>query len=86
MHLIISAKAGTDVVALTQAARAFLHDRFADHKFMFGAHTDKESAGHIHVHAVITVKNESGQKIHPPSRNLRRVAKGPTRSTLRRKV
>ncbi|MEH6952834.1 relaxase/mobilization nuclease domain-containing protein (plasmid) [Nitrobacter sp. NHB1] len=65
MHLIISAKAGTDVGALTNAARAFLHDRFADHKFMFGIHTDKESAGHIHAHAVITVKNESGQKIHP---------------------
>lgn len=65
MHLIISAKAGTDVAALTDAARAFLHDRFADHKFMFGVHTDKESAGHIHAHAVITVKNESGQKIHP---------------------
>lgn len=65
MHMIISAKAGTDVAALTDAARAFLHDRFADHKFMFGVHTDKESAGHIHAHAVITVKNESGQKIHP---------------------
>lgn len=65
MHLIISAKAGTDVAALTNAARAFLHDRFVDHKFMFGVHTDKESAGHIHAHAVITVKNESGQKIHP---------------------
>lgn len=65
MHLIISAKAGTDVAALTDAARAFLHDRFADHKFMFGVHTDKESSGHIHAHAVITVKNESGQKIHP---------------------
>ncbi len=65
MHLIISAKAGTDVAALTNAARAFLHDRFADHKFMFGIHTDKESAGHIHAHAVITVKNELGQKIHP---------------------
>ncbi|ABE64875.1 conserved hypothetical protein (plasmid) [Nitrobacter hamburgensis X14] len=65
MHLIISAKAGTDVAALTDAARAFLHDRFADHKFMFGVHTEKESAGHIHAHAVITVKNESGQKIHP---------------------
>ena len=65
MHLIISAKAGTDVAALTNAARAFLHDRFADHKFMFGVHTDKESAGHIHAHAVIAVKNESGQKIHP---------------------
>ncbi|MEO6381664.1 MAG: relaxase/mobilization nuclease domain-containing protein, partial [Nitrobacter sp.] len=65
MHLIISAKAGTDVAALTNAARAFLHDRFADHRFMVGVHTDKESAGHIHAHAVITVKNESGQKIHP---------------------
>ncbi|WP_454634765.1 relaxase/mobilization nuclease domain-containing protein [Bradyrhizobium cenepequi] len=65
MHLIISAKAGTDVAALTDAARAFLHDRFADHKFMFGVHMDKESAGHIHAHAVIAVKNESGQKIHP---------------------
>jgi type IV secretory pathway VirD2 relaxase len=65
MHVIISAKAGTDVAALTNAARGFLHDRFADHKFMFGVHTDKESAGHIHAHAVITVKSESGQKIHP---------------------
>lgn len=71
MHLIISAKAGTDVVALTDAARAFLHDRFGDHKFMFGVHTDKESAGHIHAHAVITVKNESGQKIHPGPETFR---------------
>lgn len=65
MHLIISAKAGTDVTALTNAARSFLHDRFADHKFMFGVHTDKEADGHIHAHAVITVKNEAGQKMHP---------------------
>ena len=65
MHLIISAKAGTDVAALTRAARAFLHDRFADHKFMFGVHTDKEAEGHIHAHAVIAVKSESGQKLHP---------------------
>ena len=65
MHLMISAKAGTDVGALTNAVREFLHDRFADHKFMFGIHTDKESEGHIHAHAVITVKNEAGQKIHP---------------------
>jgi type IV secretion system T-DNA border endonuclease VirD2 len=65
MHLIISAKASTDVAALTNAARAFLHDRFADHKFMFGVHTDKLAEGHIHAHAIISVKNESGQKIHP---------------------
>jgi type IV secretory pathway VirD2 relaxase len=65
MHLIVSAKAGTDVAGLTNAARAFLQDRFADHKFMFGVHTDKEADGHIHAHAIIAVKNESGQKIHP---------------------
>ena len=65
MHLIVSAKAGTDVEALTRAARAFLHDRFADHKFMFGVHTDKEAQGHVHVHAVVAVKSESGQKLHP---------------------
>lgn len=65
MHLIVSAKAGTDVEALTRAACGFLHDRFADHKFMFGLHTDKEADGHIHVHAVVAVKSESGQKLHP---------------------
>lgn len=65
LHLILSAKAGADVEALRRAAHAFLHDRFADHKFMFGVHTDKQAEGHIHVHAVITVKSESGQKLHP---------------------
>lgn len=65
MHLILSAKTGTDVEALRRAARAFLHNRFADHRFMFGVHTDKEADGHIHAHAVITVKSESGQKLHP---------------------
>jgi type IV secretory pathway VirD2 relaxase len=65
MHLIVSAKAGTDVEALRRAARNFLQDTFADHKFMFGVHVDKATAGHIHAHAVIAVKNEAGQKIHP---------------------
>lgn len=65
MHLIVSGKAGTDVAAFTRAVRAFLHDRFADHKFMFGLHTDKAAEGHIHAHAVIAVKSESGQKLHP---------------------
>ncbi len=65
MHLILSAKTGTDVEALRRAARALLHNRFADHRFMFGVHTDKEADGHIHAHAVITVKSESGQKLHP---------------------
>jgi type IV secretory pathway VirD2 relaxase len=65
MHLMLSAKAGIDVEALRRTARGFLHDRFGDHKFMFGIHVDKETAGHIHVHAVVALKSESGQKLHP---------------------
>ncbi len=71
MHLILSAKAGTNIEALARTARSFLNDRFADHKFMFGVHSDKEAEGHIHVHAVITVKNASGQKIHPGRETFR---------------
>jgi type IV secretory pathway VirD2 relaxase len=71
MHLMLSAKAGTDVEALRRAARSFLHDRFGDHKFMFGIHVDKEAAGHIHVHAVIAAKSESGQKLHPGPETFR---------------
>ena len=71
MHLMLSAKAGTDVEALTRAARAFLHDRFADHKFMFGVHVDREADGHIHAHAVIAVKSKSGQRIHPGPETFR---------------
>lgn len=65
MHLMLSSKADADPEALRRAARAFLHDRFADHRFLFGVHVDRETDGHIHIHAVITVKDESGQKIHP---------------------
>lgn len=71
MHLMLSSKAGTDVEALRRAARSFLHDRFGDHKFMFGIHVDKEAAGHIHVHAVIAAKSESGQKLHPGPETFR---------------
>jgi hypothetical protein len=41
MHLMLSAKAGTDVEALRRTARGFLHDRFGDHKFMFGIHATR---------------------------------------------
>ena len=71
MHLMLSAKAGIDVEALRRAARSFLHDRFGDHKFIFGIHVDKESAGHIHIHAVIAAKGESGQKLHPGPETFR---------------
>lgn len=70
MHMIVSAKAGTDVKAFTSAVRSFLHQQFADHRFMFGVHTDKAEAGHIHAHAIVAVRGENGVKLHPGPRDL----------------
>ena len=70
MHMVVSAKAGTDVKVFTTAVRSFLHQQFADHKFMFGVHTDKAEAGHIHAHAIVAVRSESGTKLHPGPTDL----------------
>ena len=70
MHMVVSAKAGTDVKDFTNAVRSFLHDRFSDHKFMFGVHTDKAEAGHIHAHAIVAVRSETGTKLHPGPSDL----------------
>jgi type IV secretory pathway VirD2 relaxase len=70
MHMVVSAKAGTDVQAFTNAVRSFLHQEFADHKFMFGVHTDKAAAGHIHAHVIVAVRSESGTKLHPGPNDL----------------
>lgn len=70
MHMVVSAKAGTDVTAFTHAVRAFLHTQFVDHKFMFGVHTDKLEAGHIHAHAIVAVRGENGAKLHPGPADL----------------
>jgi type IV secretory pathway VirD2 relaxase len=71
MHMIVSAKSGTDVEAFTNSVRGFLHEQFADHKFMFGVHTDKADAGHIHAHAIVTVRNGDAQKISPGPQDFR---------------
>ena len=70
MHMVVSAKAGTDVKVFTNAVRSFLHQQFADHKFMFGVHTDKAEAGHIHAHVIVAVRSESGTKLHPGPTDL----------------
>jgi len=70
MHMVVSAKSGTDVKAFTNAVRSFLHAQFSEHKFMFGVHTDKAEAGHIHAHAIVAVRSESGIKLHPGPNDL----------------
>ncbi len=71
MHLIVSAKAGVDVEAFTNSVRGFVHEQFADHKFMFGVHTDKADAGHVHAHVIVAVRNAEGVKIHPGPQDFR---------------
>lgn len=72
MHMILSAKAGEDKEALVRAARGFLHQQFPDHKFAFGMHADMEEDGkHVHVHAIIAVKGEDGQRLRPGPEDLR---------------
>lgn len=72
MHLIISARAGTDVAAFEGAVRDFLADQFAGHRYVFAMHdpaNDPKEAGeggkrpHVHAHAIITMKSESGDRI-----------------------
>ena len=71
MHLIVSAKAGVDIEAFRDSVRGFIHEQFADHKFMFGVHTDKADAGHIHAHLIVAVRNAEGVKIHPGPQDFR---------------
>ncbi len=72
MHMILSAKAGEDRDALVRAARNFLHEQFPNHKFAFGMHADMaEEGGHIHVHAIVAVKGEDGQRLRPGPADLR---------------
>lgn len=71
MHLIVSAKAGVDVDAFRTAVRGFVHEQFGEHKFMFGVHTDKADAGHVHAHVMVAVRNAEGVKIHPGPQDFR---------------
>ena len=84
MHMIVSAKAGTDVEAFTNSARGFLHEQFADHKFMFGVHTDKADAGHIHAHAIVDRAQRRGAKDHLRARKIFGLGARPLRNTLRK--
>jgi type IV secretory pathway VirD2 relaxase len=71
MHMILSAKAGEDKDALVATARSFLHAQLGAQKFAFALHDDKEADGHMHVHVVMAVKGEDGQKLRPGPADLR---------------
>ncbi len=61
-HLVMSAKAGTELVAFGKTTRAFLADRFEGHRYLFAIHQDRQ---HVHAHAVITMRRDDGVKLDP---------------------
>jgi hypothetical protein len=80
MHLIMSARAGTDVVAFEGAVRDFLADQFGGHRYVFAMHDpahDPKDAGeggkrpHVHAHAIITMRSESGDRIETTPQGFR---------------
>ncbi|RVK68681.1 conjugal transfer protein TraA [Sinorhizobium meliloti] len=72
MHVIMSARAGTDVAAFEGAVRDFLAHQFAGHRYVFSMHdpaSDPKEAGeggkrpHVHAHAIVAMKSDSGDRI-----------------------
>ncbi|MBA8904128.1 LPD7 domain-containing protein [Phyllobacterium sp. P30BS-XVII] len=68
-HIILSAKPGTDKDAFLDAARAMLAREFAGHQYAFALHEDKQ---HIHVHAVVKMKAQTGERLDPKIQDLQR--------------
>ncbi len=72
MHLVLSARAGTNVPAFRDAARDFLGSQFAGHRYVFSLHDAasdpkaEETGGkrpHVHVHAIIAMRSDAGDRI-----------------------
>jgi hypothetical protein len=72
MHVIMSARAGTDAVAFEGAVCDFLSHQFAGHRYVFAMHdpeSDPKEAGeggkrpHVHAHAIVTMRSEAGDRI-----------------------
>ncbi|MDX1053904.1 conjugal transfer protein TraA [Sinorhizobium medicae] len=72
MHVIMSARAGTEVAAFEGAVRDFLAHQFAGHRYVFAMHdpaSDPKKAGeggkrpHVHAHAIVAMKSDSGDRI-----------------------
>jgi len=72
MHVIMSARAGTDVAAFEGAVRDLLAHQFAGHRYVFAMHdpaSDPKEAGeggkrpHVHAHAIIAMRSDSGDLI-----------------------
>lgn len=80
MHLIVSARAGTDSSAFEAAVREFLGAQFVGHRYVFAIHDpslDPKEMGeggkrpHIHAHAIVTMRSETGGRVETSPRVFR---------------
>ena len=62
MHLVVSARAGTDREAFKDSVRDYLAAAFPGHRYAFALHQDRP---HLHAHAVITMRAADGSRLHP---------------------
>ncbi len=62
MHLVLSAKTGTDGEAFRETARAFFAAEFGDREYLLAVHKDR---GHLHAHAMVQVRNAEGRRLNP---------------------
>ncbi|RVD00871.1 hypothetical protein EN749_36380, partial [Mesorhizobium sp. M7A.F.Ca.ET.027.02.1.1] len=60
-HVVFSARAGTDARALLRAAENVLAEKIPDHKWAIAHHPE---TGHVHVHAMILARSQSGRQLH----------------------
>lgn len=68
-HIVLSAKPGTPKDAFVAASRAMLAREFAGHRYVFALHEDRE---HFHVHAVVKMRSEAGERLHPKIQDFNR--------------
>lgn len=68
-HIVLSAKPGTPKEAFLAASRAMLAREFEGHAYVFALHEDRD---HLHVHAVIKMRSETGKRLHPKIQDFKR--------------
>lgn len=68
ISIVLSMPAGTPVVQMRDAARAFADEQFAErHDYVFALHTD---ADHPHVHLAVRTLGEGGARLNPRKADL----------------
>ena len=80
MHVILSARAGTDAKAFEGAVRDFLAEQYAGHRYVFAMHdpaSDPKEASeggkrpHVHAHAIVTMRSDAGERIETTPETFR---------------